>query len=95
MLWVEIKWFDSRINQYQRSQMFVNNQGRFFQRLTEEENHWCEIPNSVEAHTFRRGLWSEKKEHYMDAEWLEDVKELEHGEDQDKIDITIKTKWWE
>ena len=70
--------------------MFVNNQGRFFQRLNnEEENHQCEIPNSVEAQTFWRGIWSERKEHRKDAEWLKDVKkELERDEGENKIDIT-------
>ena len=55
--------------------MFVNNQGQFFQRLNnEKENHQCEIPNSVEAQTFWRGIWSKRKEHHKDAEWLKDVK---------------------
>ena len=86
----KINWFNSRINQYQQTRTFVNNQGRFFRRLNnEEENHQCEIPNSVEAHTFRRGIWCERKEHCKDAEWLKDVKkELEQNEGQDKIDIT-------
>ena len=70
--------------------MFVNNQGRFFQRLNnEEKNHQCEIPDSVETQTFWRGIWSERKEHHKNAEWLVDVKkELERNEGQDKIDIT-------
>ena len=86
----KIKLFNSRINQYQQNRMFVNNQGRFYQRLNnEEENHQCENPNSVEAQTFLRGIWSERKEHHKDAEWLKDVKiELERDEGQNKIDIT-------
>ena len=70
--------------------MFVNNPGRFFQQLNnEEENHQYEIPNSVEVQTFWRGIWSERKEHHQDAEWLKDVKkELEQDEGQDKIDLT-------
>ena len=60
---VKIKRLNSRINQYQQNRMFVNNQGRFFQRLNnEEENHQYEISNSVEAQTFCRGTWSERKE---------------------------------
>ena len=55
----KIKRFNSRINQYQQSRMFVNNQGQFFHRLNnEEENHQYEIPNSVEAQTFWRGICS-------------------------------------
>ena len=86
----KIKRFSSQINQYQQNRMFINSQGRFFQRLNnEEENHQCEIPNSVEAQTFWRGIWSERKKHHKDAEWLKDVKkELERDEGQDKIDIT-------
>ena len=46
-----------------------NNQGRFSQRLNnEEENHQYEIPNSVEAQTSWRGIWSERKEYDKDAE---------------------------
>ena len=42
----KIKRLDSRINQYQQNGMFVNNQRRFFKRLSnEEENHQCETPN--------------------------------------------------
>ena len=42
-----------------------------------------------EAQTFWRDIWSEKKKHHKDAEWLKDVnKELEQDEGQDKIDIT-------
>ena len=51
-----IKRFNSRINQYQQNRMFVNNvnnQGRLFQRLNnEEENHQCKTSNSVETETF-------------------------------------------
>ena len=87
----KIKRFNTRINQYQQNRMLVNNQGRFFQRLNnKEENHQCEIPNSVEAQIlWRRSIWSERKEHHKDAEWLKDIKkELERDEGQDKIDIT-------
>ena len=85
----KIKWFISRINHYQQNRMFVNNPGRFFQRLNnEEENHQYEIPNSVEAQTFWMGIWSKRKEHHKDAEWLKDVKELEQDEGRDKIDLT-------
>ena len=42
----------------------------------------------MEAQTFWRGIWSERKEHYKGAEWLKDVKKLEQDEGQDKIDIT-------
>ena len=43
----------------------------------------------MKAQTFWRGIWSERKEHHKDAEWLKDVKkELERDEGQDKIDIT-------
>ena len=46
----KIKRFNSRTNQFQQNRMFVNNQGRFFQRLNNEErNYQCEIPNSVDA----------------------------------------------
>ena len=49
-LGTKIKWLNSRINQYKQNRMLANNQGRFFQRLNnKEENHQCEIPNSVEA----------------------------------------------
>ena len=55
--------------------MFVDNQRRFFQRLyNAEENHQYEIPNYLETQTFWRGIWSERKEHPRDAEWLKDVK---------------------
>ena len=66
--------------------MFVNNQGQLFQQLNnKEENHQCETLNSVEAKTFWRGTWSQRKEHHKDAKWLKDVKkELELNE----IDIT-------
>ena len=70
--------------------MFVNNQGQFFQRLNnEEENHQCEIPNSVEAQKFWRGIWRKTKEHHKDAEWLKDIKkDIEQDEGQHRIDIT-------
>ena len=44
----------------------------------------------MEAQTFWRGIWSERKEHHKNAEWLKVViKELEQDECLDKID-TIK-----
>ena len=93
----KIKRFNSRINQYQQNRMFVNNQGRFFQRLNnEEKNHQCEITNYRETQIFWRNIWSERKELNKDAECLKDVKiELEQDEGQDnktsgqvRIDIT-------
>ena len=85
-----IKRFISRINQHQQNRMFVNNQGQCFQRLnSEEENHQCENPISMEAQTIRMGIWSERKEHHKDAECLKYVKkELDQDEGQDEIDIT-------
>ena len=85
----KIERFNSEINQYQQNSMFVNNQGRFFQRLNnEEENHQFEIQNSVETQTFWNGIWGERKEHHKDAAWLKDVKkELEQDEGQDNFDI--------
>ena len=70
--------------------MFTNAQAWFFQQLNNEEgNHQCEISNSVGAQTFWRGIWSERKDHHKDAEWLKDVeKGLEQDEDLDKIKIT-------
>ena len=65
----KIKRFNSRINHYQQNRMFVSNKERFFQRLNnEEENQQCEIPNSLEAQTIWRGIWSIRKEHHKDAE---------------------------
>ena len=86
----KITLFSSRINQYQQNWTFANNQGRSFQRLNnEEENYQCEILNTVWAQRFWKGIWSERKEHYKDAEWVKDpYKELEQDEDQDKIHIT-------
>ena len=67
----KIKRFNSGINHYRKNWMFANNQGQFFQRFNnEDENDLCEIPNSVEAQTFWRSKWSEKKEHHRNAEWL-------------------------
>ena len=64
-----IKQFSSQFDQYQQNQMSVNNQGQFFQRLNnEKENHQYETRNSVEAETFWRGTWSERKEHHKDVE---------------------------
>ena len=80
----KVERFNSKINQNQQNRMLVNNQGHFFQRLNneEEENHQCKIPNSVEAKNFWRGIWSKRKEHNKDAEWLNDVrKEFEQDED--------------
>ena len=34
----------------------------------EKENHQYETRNSVEAETFWRGIWSERKEHHKDVE---------------------------
>ena len=44
--------------------MFVNNQGQFFQRLNNDQRKTL---NSVEAQTFWRGIWSERKEHQKDV----------------------------
>ena len=43
----------------------------------------------MEAQTFWKSIWSERKKYHNDAEWLKDVKkELQQDEGQDKIDIT-------
>ena len=58
-------WFNSQINQYQQNRKFANNQEQFFQRLNnEEETHQSKTPSSVEAQTFWRAIWSERKEHH-------------------------------
>ena len=42
----------------------------------------------MEAQTYLRSIWSEKKEHHKNAEWLKDVKkDLQQDEAQDKINI--------
>ena len=84
------KLLNSWINQNQQNWMFVDYQGQFFQRINnEEENPQREIQNSVEAQTFCWGIWSERKEHHKDTEWLKDVKkDLEQDKGQDKVDKT-------
>ena len=43
----------------------------------------------MEAKTIWRGIWSKRKEHRKDAEWLKYVKKkLEQDKGQNKIDIT-------
>ena len=42
----------------------------------------------MEAQTYLRSIWSGKKEHRKNAEWLKDVKkDLQQDEAQDKINI--------
>ena len=40
----------------------------------------------MEEQTFGKGIWSDRKEHHKDAQWLKDFKKQADG--QDKIDIT-------
>ena len=45
----------------------------------------------MEAQTYLRSIWSGKKEHHKNAEWLKDVKkDLQQDEAQDKINIKKK-----
>ena len=56
--------------------------GDFLKQLNnEEQNHQCEIPNSVEMQTFWRGIWSKRNEYHKDADWLKNVKK---GLEQDE-----------
>ena len=53
----KIKRFNSRINQYQPNQCLSRIKDDFLKQLNNEEgNHQCEIPNSVEAQNFWRGI---------------------------------------
>ena len=89
----KIKRYQSRINQYQQNRTFKNNQGNFYRDLKNGGRNYetAEVPDKKKNQEFRTSICRETKEHWKDAEWLENFKkDFEYIEEQEEVEITLE-----
>ena len=85
----KINRYNNRISQYQQNRMFQNNEGNFYRKLNGAGKQTENEPlDAEEAKKFWQNIWSVKKEHNKNAEWLSNVKS-KMNELQQQEDITI------
>ena len=83
----KINRYNNRISQYQQNRMFQNNEGNFYRKLNGAGKQTENEPLD-EAKKFWQNIWSVKKEHNKNAEWLSNVKS-KMNELKQQEDITI------
>ena len=70
----KIKRYEPRIDQYRINRLFSVDQKKVYSELNggKEENQ--DIPDADESRVFWSDIWSKKKEHNKNAQWLADLK---------------------
>ena len=87
----KIKKYQSKINHYQQHRTFKNNQEKFYRELNSGGRNYEQKFLIRKRHrSFWGSIWGKRKEHWQDAEWLENVKRDSEYKKKQEAEITQK-----
>ena len=72
---IKIKIYGKRHQQFKQNQQFRTNQKLFYETLDGKKREGAEQPDSTEATTFWRKIWSEEVSQNERTSWLEEVEQ--------------------
>ena len=71
----KVKQYVERSVQFHQNNLFKNDQSNLYKELNGSSNKNNPAPDAAEATQYWRGIYSERREHVRNAEWLEKVKD--------------------
>ena len=84
----KIRRYEQRIEQYKQNRMFRYDQKKVYQDLNGENRKQEVKPDAQQSTAFWKDIWGNEKHHNTNAEWLNDLREEQQGEQQENIVIT-------
>ena len=84
----KIRRYEQRIEQYKQDRMFRYDQKKVYQDLNGENRKQEVKPDAQQSTAFWKDIWGNEKHHNTNAEWLDDLREEQQGEQQENIVIT-------
>ena len=84
----KIRRYEQRIEQYKQNRMFRYDQKKVYQDLNGENRKQEVKPDAQQSTAFWKDIWGNEKHHNRNAEWLNDLKVEQQGEQQENIEIT-------
>ena len=84
----KIRRYEQRIEQYKQNRMFRYDQKKVYQDLNGENRKQEVKPDAQQSTAFWKDIWGNEKHHNKNAEWLNDLRVEQQGEQQENIEIT-------
>ena len=86
----KITRYQQRVSQFQQNRVFGNDEGRFYQQLNNESEHFeNKVPDAETERNFWSDIWSKEVQHNKNANWPHEFRnEVEDKSVQESIDIT-------
>ena len=95
-----MKRHKQRIEQFRQNRVFDLDQKKIYAELNRNGIKSNDVPNAGECTKFWGDIWSVRKEHNREAEWLKDLKrekrERERANDehpQERVNISVQKIW--
>ena len=87
----KVKRYVERSVQFHQNNLFKNDQSNLYKELNGSRNKNNPAPDAAEATQYWRGIYSERREHVRNAEWLEKVKDkLRDTRRQDNVIVYLQ-----
>ena len=84
----KIRRYEQQIEQYKQNRMFRYDQKGVYQDLNGENRKQEVKPDAKQSTAVWKDIWGNEKLHNTNAEWLNDLREEQQGEQQENIVIT-------
>ena len=84
----KIRRYEQRIEQYMQNRMFRYDEKKVYQDLNGENRKQGVKPDAQQSTAFWKDIWGNEEHHNTNAEWLNDLREEQQGEQQENIVIT-------
>ena len=86
----KIKRYSDRIVLYKQNRLFETNQRQFHKELDDPKGDEQPIPDAAESKQFWSNLWDQPVEHLRDDDWLKELKEQTHLEQQNDLIVNLE-----
>ena len=88
----KVKRYEQRIEQFRQNRISVLNQKKIYAELSRNEVRSNVVPNAEECTKFWIDIWSVRKEHNRESEWLNDLKRERVNDErpQERMSIVLR-----
>ena len=84
-----LRRYKNRVNQYRQNRLFQSNQSKFYQEWDGKSHEQNIMPDKEKTREFWSGICEKNVKHNESADWIQNVAEEMHGNNQQNIDIML------
>ena len=88
----KVKRYEQRIEQFRQNRISVLNQKKIYAELSRNEIRSNVVPNAEECTKFWIDIWSVRKEHNRESEWLNDLKRERVNDERPQERMSIRVE---